>query len=131
MKQPTTKEIKTALLDWLGTIEGAALGALDPEGRIEHFEDALRRQAELSPLPSENSGSTRPEHDDALMPGLFMLREGQELSSWLAQVFCDAGQLKGHSVWWSFAVDGDRIPAAIVRGLPGAQSYARMIGGSF
>ena len=127
---PDSIEAADDLLDWLGTIEGAALGALDPESRIEHFEEALRRQAALSPLPTEQPDGTAPDNDDALMPGLFMLREGLELSTWLAQAFRDAQNLQGHSIWWSFALDGDRIPAAIVRGLPSPQSYARMIGGS-
>ena len=128
---PDTIEGADSLLDWLGTLEGAALGALDPEASLDDFEAALRRQNELSPLPAEHVAGMPPHSRDALAPGLFMLREGPELSSWLAQAFVDPARLAGHSIWWSFALDGDRIPAAVLRGLPGSQSYARMIGASF
>lgn len=129
---PDTIEGADGLLDWLGTLEGAALCALDPTATIDDFEAALRRQADLSPLPTERiTGTPPPPGADAPMPGLFMLREGAEMSGWLAQAFRDPGRMAGHSLWWSFALDGDRIPAAIVRGLPSAQSYARMIGGSW
>ncbi|MCB1914548.1 MAG: type VI secretion system-associated protein TagF [Rhodocyclaceae bacterium] len=127
---PDTIDGADALLDWLGTLEGAALGALDPQASLDDFEAALRRQNELSPLPAEHVAGMPPHSREALSPGLFMLREGPELSSWLAQAFVDPARLSGHSIWWSFALDGDRIPAAVLRGLPGSQSYARMIGGS-
>lgn len=130
---PDTVEAADALLDWLGTLEGAALGALDPTASIEDFESALLRQAELTPLPGPRGapGTTPDETGERLLPGLFMLREGPEMSGWLARAFCGAASLASHSIWWSFAGDGERIPAAVVRGLPGSTSYAHMIGGSF
>lgn len=128
---PDSREGADSLLDWLGTLEGAALGALDPDASVEDLEQALQRQAELSPLPSERVAGAPPENNDLLVPGLFMLREGPEMSNWLAQIFQDPVAMAGHSIWWSFAVAGDRVPAAIVRGLPTPQSYARMIGGDF
>jgi len=128
---PDTIEGADELLDWLGTLEGAALGALDPEASLEDFENALQRQSEISPLPAERSGGMPPTRGEPLQPGLFMLSEGPEMSGWLARAFADPAALSGHSIWWSFAVDGDRVPAAVVRGLPTSQSYAHMIGGSF
>ncbi|MCB1956981.1 MAG: type VI secretion system-associated protein TagF [Rhodocyclaceae bacterium] len=128
---PDTLEEADALLDWLSTLEGAALGALNPEATIDDFEAALLRQAELSPLPSERTAGARPEGRLPAEQGLFMLHEGPEMSAWLARAFAAPAAFSGHSLWWSFAVDGDRIPAAVVHGLPGSQSYARMIGGAF
>lgn len=128
---PDTLEAADGLLDWLSTLEGAALGALDPQASIDHFEAALLCQAELSPLPAAHPEGRRPPPAGALEPGLLMLREGEELSAWVAGAFAEPARLRGHSIWWSFAVEGDRIPAAVVRGLPSPQSYAHMIGGSF
>lgn len=126
---PDTAVRAEALLDWLDGLEGAALGALDPAARIEDFEEALQRHARPEPTPGE-AGQARSADEDVLMPGLFMLHEG-EVGRWLAQACADPEPLLGHSLWWSFAVDGDRVPAALVSGLPSAQSYARMIGGTF
>ena len=128
---PASPESADGLLDWLGTLESAALGALDPDARIEDFETALRTQAEHCPLPTAAVAAPLPARGEPLQPGLLLLQEGPEMSAWLAQVFADPARLLGHSIWWSFAVAGERIPAAIVRGLPSPQSYARMIGGNF
>ncbi len=128
---PDTLDGADTLLDWLSTLEGAALGALNPDASIEDFEAALERQCELTPLPAGRCGGDRPLGELRPEPSLFMLREGPEMSTWLAQAFSDPAGFSGHSLWWSFAVDGDRVPAAVVRGLPGSQSYARMIGGAF
>ena len=127
---PASAEALSRLERWYDAVADTALQTLQPGTSLDQFEVALAQLAQSTPLPAEGAiaglGAAQwPERTRCEIAG------GASLAQWLPALTLSetVRRFQGCSLWWPLRPGVHDSSASIAVGLPGRDSFARMLEG--
>ena len=127
---PISAQALSQLEDWYDAAADVALQTLQPGASLDQFEAALAQLAQGTPLPAEGvvtalGAAQWPERSR------YEIADGASLAQWLPALAVSdtVRRFQGCSLWWPLRPGVQDSSASIAVGLPGQDSFARLLEG--